>query len=373
PDVLDRYAAGDSYVSRNVLIDSDEVSRLRKKGVKTILVRSPLTCLKPKGVCSKCYGLDEHGQAPEVGENVGAKAGQTISEPLVQLVMNTFHTGGAAGTGADVQGYKRIDQLLKLPKAVPGAASLAPIPGKITKIQRGIAGGFDVFVGDKKVHTPQGKALKVKIGDEVSAGDALSEGVIKPQDLVQLKGMQPAQEYIVNELHGAYANQGVKIHRKVFETIIRSFGNTTKVINNPKQSYFVPGDVVPYTVAQHYNENLNEEVPTENAVGYVLSKNYGLLRAGHEVTQKDTILLKALGHKKVLIKKEALQHAPLLKSVTTLPLLKRNWMSALGYRNLAKALTEGAGQGWSTDLEDYHPIPAFAHSTTFGKGKDGKY
>ena len=80
-----------------------------------------------------------------------------------------------------------------------------------------------------------------------------------------------------------------------------------------------------------------------------------------------------MGHTEVEIDKEPLQHAPLLKSVHALPLLKRNWMSALGYRNLAKALTEGASQGWDTDTHDYHPIPAFAQGTTFGKGKDGKY
>jgi DNA-directed RNA polymerase beta subunit len=367
-DILERFQA-----VTNVLIDAAVANRLRKGGAKQVMVRSPLTCLQPKGTCAKCYGLDEHGHTPEVGENIGAKAGQTISEPLVQLVLSSFHTGGTAKTGVEPGGYKRIDQLLKMPKVVPGAAALAPHDGLVTLVTKGIAGGFDIYVGDKKVHVPHGRGLKVAVGARVRAGDTLSEGVVKPQDLVQLKGMQPAQEYVVDELHKAYSDQGVRIHRKVFETVVRSLGNTTRVLNNPKQSDFVPGDVVPYTVAQHYNENLVATVPVADAVGYTLERTYGLLRAGTVVGTKEVILLKALGHKEVLVKKDAIQHAPMLKSVTTLPLLKRNWMSALGYRNLAKALTEGAGQAWSTDLEDYHPVPAFAHGTTFGKGKDGKY
>jgi len=66
-------------------------------------------------------------------------------------------------------------------------------------------------------------------------------------------------------------------------------------------------------------------------------------------------------------------HAPLLKSLKTLPLLSKDWMGSLGYQQLQKALTLGAGQGWSTDTSGYHPIPAFAQGVAFGKGKDGKY
>jgi len=374
PDIVDRFTAGNQgSFSHNTLIDTSIASRMKKEGLKTVSVRSPVTCSQAKGTCAKCYGLDEAGHLPEVGENIGAKAGQTISEPLVQMVMNTFHTGGAAGTGADVGGYKRIDQLLKLPKTVVGAATLSPINGRITKIEKGLAGGYDVYVNDKNSYVSQGRNLKVKVGDLVEAGDPLSDGVIKPQDLVKHKGMLPAQEYIVDELHKAYKGQGVKLHRKVFETVVRSLGNTTQVLNNPKESGFLPGDVAPYTVVTAYNDNLEQEIPIDQAVGMKLAKTYGTFLPGRELSDKDVRALKTTGVKTVVIKKDAIKHAPMLKSVTALPLMRKNWMSALGYRNLARALVEGAGQSWSTDLEDHHPIPAFAHGATFGKGKDGKY
>lgn len=372
--LLDRYLAGtQGPLPHNTLISNSVVNALKKAGIKQVQVRSPLTCLQPKGTCAKCYGLDESGHPPAVGENIGAKAGQTISEPLVQMVMRTFHTGGVSGTGASASGYKRIDQLLKLPKVVAGAATLAPTAGVVTKIDKGLAGGFDVTVADKKVHVSQGRTLNVKVGDKMEAGDSLSDGSIKPQDLVKHKGMQPAQEYIVNELHKAYKDQGVNLHRKVFETVVRSLGNTTQVLNNPKGSSFLPGDIASYTVVNHYNENLEQEVPIDEAVGLITAKQYGPIAKGSELTQAQVRALKVAGYKTISTKKESIKHAPMLKSVTTLPLMRRNWMSALGYRNLARALTEGSGQGWSTDSEDYHPIPAFAHGATFGKGKDGKY
>jgi len=372
-DVLDRYLAGaHGGFAHNTLVDQSVVSKLRKEGVKTLRVRSPLTCLRPRGTCSYCYGLDEHGELPSIGDNVGAKSGQVISEPLVQMVMNTFHTGGVAGTGQDPEGYQRIDQLLQI-SDMKNAAPLAPKKGKITKISPGLAGGFYVEVEGEKVFVPKGRPLKVKVGQMVEAGDALALGAIKPQDLVKHKGMLPAQQYITSELQKAYSNQGANISRKTFETIVRSLGNTTQVLNNPKDSDYLPGDVIPYTVAQHHNENLVETVKAENAIGRTLNKRYGPFDRGRVIDNKALKMLKVLGHNEVEVKKDPIKHAPFLKGMRAMPLLKRDWMAALGYQNLSKVLVEGASQGWKTDLSSHHPIPAFAQGTTFGKGKGGRY
>lgn len=373
-DVFDRYLAIAQYgVSRNQIMDQRTISQLKRGGAKTVIVRSPLTCEAPKGVCQKCFGLDEHGGHPEIGDNIGAKAGQSISEPLVQMTMNTFHTGGVAGTGADAVGYKRIDQLLKMPKIVPGAAPLSSIAGIISKIEKGIAGGFDVHIGEKKFHVPLGRNLKVKVGSEVERGDPLSDGSIKPQDLVMYKGMQPAQNYIVGELHKAYTSQGANLHRKVFETIVRSTSNTTQVLNNPKQTSFLPGDIIPYTVAIAHNKNLIAKMPTEGTVGLKLTKKIGEIPAGTELEEKHVKILKGLGHEEVEVEREPILHAPMLKTINQIPLLRKDWLAAMGFQNLAKALTEGAGHAWSTDLASHHPIPAFAYGASFGKGKEGKY
>jgi len=373
-ELLGRFLARNQLgFSRNLELTSEVLSQMKKKGAVVVEARSPLKCLQPKGMCAMCYGIDEHGKAPNVGENVGVKAAQTVSEPLTQAIMKTFHTGGVAGTGQDAEGYTRIHQLLHLAPKIPGSAPLSLTKGKVTKIAKGLIGGYDVFVDDNKYHVPKGKDLKVKVGSSVEKGDPLSTGSIKPQDLVKLKGMSAAQNYIVDELKRAYDGQGSGVDRRTIETIVRSTGNTTKVLNNPKGSGFLPGDVVPYTVVNYHNKNLNAKMEVGDAAGETLLKDIGGIRAGTKLTNQQVAALERAGVEEVSVKKEAIVHAPFLKGVQAIPILRQDWMAALGYQNLAKAIREGAGQGWSTDTAGYHPIPAFVHGATFGKGKDGKY
>lgn len=286
---------------------------------------------------------------------------------------NSFHTGGAAGTGAQAGGFQRINQLLSLPKVIAGAATLSPVEGKITKIVKGIAGGFDVFIDDHKAHVSQGNKPIVTVGQLVEKGDALSDGPVRPQDLAQLKGVTHAQDYIADHLQETYKQQGIGINRKTFETVVRSLTNTTQVQKAPEGTPWIPGDIIPLTVANHYNENLIESVDVHSAIGLPLAESVGGLRMGHVLTAGEAGALESNGIHQVKVRKGELVHKPFVKGLQTLPLLKQDWMAALGYRNLAKALTEGASQGWQTDIEGYHPLPALAHGTTFGKGKEGRY
>lgn len=373
-DLLDRFTAGEQAgITKNSLIDTNLINKLKAQKVSSIKVRSPLKCRAPKGTCAHCYGLDEHNHLPEVGENIGAKSGQTIAEPLIQMTMNSFHSGGVAGTGAQAGGLERVQQLLQLPKTLVGSAALAPVDGTVTKIVKGLAGGFDVYIGDRKVHVSKGRNVIVKVGMRVEKGDTLSDGPVKPQDLAELKGVEAAQNYLTDALQGEYKAQGIGVSRKTFETVVRSLTNTTQVTNNPKHADYLPGDILPYTVVNDYNSKLKTSVDIDEAVGYRLAKQYGSLMPGKEITDSDVRIMKSLGMKTVEVEKEPIEHKPFVKGVLNLPLTKGDWMASLGYRNLSKVLTEGAAQGWQTDIENYHPIPPLAHATTFGKGKEGKY
>lgn len=260
-----------------------------------------------------------------------------------------------------------------MPEVVAGAATLAPCAGTVTRIEKGIGGGHEVYIGTQKAYVTSGLKVLVRKGQEVHAGDQLSEGVIKPQDLVALKGMFPAQQYIVSQLQSAYKSQGVAMPKRIFETVVRSLGNTTKVLNNPKDSAHLPGDVASYAVVEAFNRNLEEQRPTAEAEGYALAEDQGGIPKGHTLTHKDVLLLEAKGLHSVLIKKEGIKHAPFLTGINSLPLLKQDWMGSLGYRGIEKALTEGASRGWTTDTAGYNPVPALASGSTFGKGKEGRY
>lgn len=379
-DVLGRFAAQNTgtAIKYNEVIDARAVNAAKKAGMKTIKVRSPLTCELDKGVCQKCSGLDEFGKAPEIGANVGATAGQAIAEPLVQISMNSFHTGGVAGTGINASGIARIDQLLKMPETVVGAAKLAPVDASVVAVKPGVGGGKEIHLkgDDGSTHvikTPQGREIKVRVGQRVNRGDAISDGPIKPQELVVQKGMLPAQQYIVDELQKEYKSQGPNIHGKIFEHLVRSITDTTVVTNNPRHAGVIPGDIASYNAIQKYNRELAEEVELAQAEGAPLAVAVATLKEGTILTKKELALLASMGYQRVKILKDAIQHEPILKNITTLPILKEDWMAALGYRNLKKVITEGASKGLETDLEGYHPIPAYARGTNFGRGKDGKY
>lgn len=329
-DILGRFLQTDQGgYSDETIIDEDVLKTLKKKGLKELKVRSPLKCEAPKGTCRHCYGVDESGKVVSMGDNLGAKTTQTIAEPMTQLTMNTFHTGGVAGTGRR-NGYQRIQDLIYLPKNIKaGKATLATKAGTIEKVEDSGFGGYNVFIDGKKHVTGKGLPLKVKKGSSVKKGDPLSEGSIVPQELLELKNMKEVQEYMTNELKSAYQSEGVNIDRKTFETVVKSITDRTQVINDLKELPYSPGDTMRLSEAENYNKNSGD--------------------------------------------KPKLIHRPYLAGVNTIPTKNQDWMSQMGAHHIADAVIKGASQGWFSDVKDYHPIPAFAYGATFGEGKEGRY
>jgi len=370
-DCLERLLSSDQHGHRrNEHVTSALIAELTKKGVKTLKVRSPLSCIAPKGTCASCFGHDEFGKLPELGDNIGIKMGQTMSEPMTQLIMRTFHSGGVAGSGPQASGFQRISQILNMPKYIAGEAALAKQDGKITKIEKTTAGGHNIFVGKESHVVRPGVSPTAKVGDSVKKGDAISNGVIKPQNLLALKGMRPAQDYVVNELQKTFQEQGIPIHRKVFETVVRSVANNTRVVEAPKHGEWLPGDIIPFTAAEHYNESRKVKLAAADAVGYHLRAPIGKLPQNHEVRGADVPYLKEMGYNEVEVLRDPVKHSPLLKGIAQLPMLKKDWMAQFGYRYIEKGLTEGAAQNWKSNVEGLHPIPAFAYGANFGKKKE---
>jgi DNA-directed RNA polymerase beta subunit/DNA-directed RNA polymerase beta' subunit/intein/homing endonuclease len=378
-DVNNRFLASDQHgFKRNTLVTPQLISNLTKRGVRTVQVRTPLECIAPKGTCAHCFGLDEHGKAPELGDNIGAKAGQALSEPLTQSSMKTFHTGGVAGEVSMLGGFPRIKQLLTMPKYVAGEAPLAKLDGKVTQIKTTTNGAHVVIAplskeGKPEIHPlPPNRKIKVKLGDKVQAGDPLTHGVLNPQEILKYRGMKAAQNYVVDELKKTYDEiSGVgRMERRAIETLVRSFGNYTKVKSAPKQADFKPGDIIPFTVANHYNETRAETLPTADSMGYKLRSSVGKLPQFHEIGHKDIEYLHGLGYNKVDVVKDPLIHTPIMKGVERLPKEKKDWLAQLGYQHIKDTLSEGAAEAWKSSLQGEHPIPAYAFGATFGQKKE---
>jgi len=369
--VQDVKSRGKVLARQGDIVTPNMVTTFRKHKVKKVKCSSPLTCGLSDGVCSSCYGLDSTGKFPELGTNIGAIAGQSMTEPLTQMTLNTMHSGGVSGS-KNVTGFEKIDKLIKMPKIIAGKATLSLHDGKVTSIENAMTGGKNVFIGSTKHFVSPGNSLKVKIGSTIKKGDPISDGIIQPRELVDLKGMLPAQKYLVDEIVSAYKDTGFNILKKNVETVVQSVSNTTRVVDGGSSPYTL-GDVIPYSLAESFNKKALGRVGLGEALGKTLHRSYGPVKKGTEITKRVADILKNLGHTEVHIGPEPIVHKPFMEGIKQVPLLSKDWMAQLGYGHIARAIQQGAGEGWTSDIHGYSPVPAFAYGAEFGTGEKGRY
>ena len=228
PEALDRVVARGAYKGK--VTTPALIRTLKGRGKKTIIVRSPLHCKAQRGICAKCFGLLENGQFPTNGYHIGTLAGQTISEPMTQQTLRTFHTGGTIGGGT--VGFPRLKQILEMPTNVRGKATLTKIRGKVNSIKKSAAGGWDVVVDDMNHFVPQEQGLGVRVGARVRAGDKLSlGGVVKPQELLEATNdIRLVQDRIIDDMNNeVFGPSGIRVKRKILETAIQPMTNRAEV------------------------------------------------------------------------------------------------------------------------------------------------
>jgi len=266
--ILGRYAAedvvdpntGEVIVRTNQLIDHEKAERIVKAGIQKVCIRSVFTCRTEYGVCAKCYGIDlATGHPVNVGEAVGIIAAQSIGEPGTQLTMRTFHTGGVAGEDI-TQGLPRVEELFEARKP-KGLALISEISGIVkindTKKKR------EIIVtspdGETKVYAvPYGARIKVEDGQQIEAGDELTEGSVNPHDILKIKGVKGVQAYLLQEVQKVYRYQGVDINDKHIEIIIRQMLRKVRV-EDPGDSDMLPGGLVDIFEFEKENEKIVQQ------------------------------------------------------------------------------------------------------------------
>ena len=221
-------------VEAGEMITENAVAKITKAGIKKVEIRSVLTCKSNNGVCQKCYGRNlATGNLVEKGEAVGIMAAQSIGEPGTQLTMRTFHSGGVAhGGDADItQGLPRVEELFEA-RTPKGKATIAEISGKVIGIEE--QNGKHIITienaaGTREHVTNYNMKVRVSIGDEVEAGEKLTEGVISPKELLAVTDPLTAQEYILKEVQKVYKLQGVDISDKHIEIIVKRMINKVRI------------------------------------------------------------------------------------------------------------------------------------------------
>jgi DNA-directed RNA polymerase subunit beta' len=252
---------GNVIVDVGDVIDKEKAKLIDELGIQKIRVRSPLSCKSIYGVCVKCYGLDlAYDKVIKIGEACGIIAAQSIGEPGTQLTMRTFHVGGIASAADITQGIPRVEELLEA-RTPKNEAVISPVSGKIEEIRKDSKYYKIVILtnSNKKVtlNVPLILELNVKANDIINKGDIISSGNLDPKKLFKLKGKEVTIRYLMNEVKKIYNFQGVTIHDKHFEIIIRQMFSRVK-IKDPGDSNFVQNEIVEKSVVIEQNRELKK-------------------------------------------------------------------------------------------------------------------
>ena len=259
---------GNVIVKANHMVTPKRAEQVMKYGVSKdggpiteVKIRTVLTCKSHIGVCAKCYGANmATGEPVQVGEAVGIIAAQSIGEPGTQLTMRTFHTGGVAG-GDITQGLPRVEELFEARKP-KGLAIITEFGGVATindtKKKREIIVTNNETGESKAYLIPYGSRIKIQDGAVLGAGDELTEGSVNPHDILKIKGLRAAQDYMIQEVQRVYRLQGVEINDKHIEVIVRQMLKKIRIEENG-DSEFLPGTMVDVLEFEDVNKKLVEE------------------------------------------------------------------------------------------------------------------
>jgi DNA-directed RNA polymerase subunit beta' len=286
------------------------IDRLVEAGVESVRVHNVLVCEAKIGVCAKCYGRSlASGKRVDVGEAVGIVAAQSIGEPGTQLTMRTFHTGGVAGSDI-THGLPRIQELFeaRIPK---GMAPISELEGRVkieeTEKTRKIIVVPDDGGEEIAYQVPMRSRLLVAEGGKVTVGQQLIAGAVNPHEVLRILGSRAVQQHLVHEVQEVYRSQGVSIHDKHIEIIIRQMLKRVNVLESGDTD-LLPGELV----ERPRFENMNRTVVNDG----------GTPAAGR----------------------------PVLMGITKASLATESWLSAASFQETTRVLTDAAIHAKSDSL-----------------------
>ena len=254
PETGEILCHGDSEITEDI---ADEIEAA---GIKSVAIRSVMTCKSKTGVCAKCYGRSLATREPvNIGDAVGIMAAQSIGEPGTQLTMRTFHTGGVAG-GDITQGLPRVEELFeaRMPK---GVAVICEGDGTVTSIEPTPDNRKKVVIkGDeeKEYLIPYNAELVVEEKDYVEAGDNITRGPLAPADIFKYKGVSGVYQYLIKEVQRVYKLQGVDINDKHIEVIVSRMLSKLK-ITDTGDTRLLPGELYSKVEIDEANEKVIAE------------------------------------------------------------------------------------------------------------------
>ena len=322
--IIGRYAVGDVLdpvtgkviVPEGKMIDLYDANDIEAAGITKLKIRSLLTCRAKIGVCAHCYGSDmANGEPVQLGESIGVIAAESIGEPGTQLTMRTFHTGGIASAEDITQGLPRVEELFesRRPKSMAIMSEISGVVSQddtkknvVIKVTGKDENGAEVV---KSYSIPFTQHSRVMPGDRVEKGDIITrEGVLYPQDILAIKGLEDVQNYLINEVQKVYRLQGVEINDKHIEVIVRQMCRKVRVTDSGS-SNLIGGALASRLEVESINADLQQRID-----------------AGEEG-------LKLVEYQQVLL------------GITKAALANDSFLSAASFQETTRVLTEAAIKG----------------------------
>ena len=356
-----KYDAG-TVITKQVLAD------LKNDRIDDIVVRSPTTCNAKNGVCAHCAGVRENGKFPELGYNLGLNSASALAERVAQGSLNVKHSGKKI-EGSGYSGFDMLKRMATVPKIYADRAAVSEIDGTVTKILPAPQGGSYVYVNDEKHYVPSGYKVMVKKGDEVEAGDQLSDGVINPADAVRLKGIGEGRRYFTQRFTQAFRESGYKANRRNVEAVAKSLINNVIIDDPDAEGDMLPGDNVSYASwAWAYKPRPNSQQSSpKQAIGKYLEQPALHYTIGTRVTPKVAKELEKFKISSVLYNPNPVGVHPEMESVVQTTGNTKDWMGRLGTTYLGKRLVQDVQEGAESNSQGVNPYPAVAKGTTLGQ------
>lgn len=324
--VINRVAGADIALDGHVVVKRGDritpmaVTTLKRAGVKSVNVRSALTCESEHGVCQIDVGFNERNELPNIGFNIGALSASTITEPLTQGVMKNFHQGGTT-FGKTISGLDRIRQLVEIPRIMANSGAISRVDGVVDSIEQLPSGDRRVIVGGEPHFVNPGLELKVAKGQKLSKGDDISTGVKHPRDVLETQGLLAARRFLTNELQNTYKNDnGLDMDKRHFEIIAKTVSNYAHIDDPGDAETVLRGDLMPLAKVERYNK-----------------------------------LAVAAG-------RAPMQYSPQLRGVVQAAITSDDWLARMGARQLKKTLIDGVSSGMESDVgPTSHPMARYIY------------
>ena len=289
------------------------------------------------------------------------------------IVHNTKHSGKSIKGKGQYQGFNMLTSLAKVPKVFPDRATLSTVDGTVTKIEDAPQGGTYVFVDngseDKRHYVAPGYDLDVKVGDEVEAGDQISDGVIDPSELVKYKGIGEGRRYWASRFTQAFRDSGFAANRRNAEVLARTVMNTVKLENEDEAGEGLPGDVLTYTAWSNGfkpRKNSSMVAPTVASIGKYLEQPVLHYTIGTRITPAVIKTMKKFKVDQMMVNDTKPDVTPFMERIEDSNAEKKDWMARLGTTYLKSRLMEDVARGAESHLHSTEPYPGIAKGVEFG-------